>query len=216
MIEITWFGHSCFRLIERSAAAIVTDPFNKSIEIKPPRLKGDVVTVSHEAPGHNNLTIVKGARPITGPGEYEIGGAFITGVRTTVSNDEENTDQTQANTAYVIEYDSASVCHLGNPSGIPAQPQLEALGTVNVLLVPVGGGQGLNAAQAAEIISMIQPSIVIPMHFSSGTTQLKLDPLSRFLKEMGLSNIQSEPSLKVTRTNLPEETQVVVLDPKIG
>ena len=133
-----------------------------------------------------------------------------------MSNDEENTDQTQANTAYVIEYDSASVCHLGNPSGIPAQPQLEALGTVNVLLVPVGGGQGLNAAQAAEIISMIQPSIVIPMHFSSGITQLKLDPLSRFLKEMGLSNIQSEPSLKVTRTNLPEETQVVVLDPKSG
>ena len=133
-----------------------------------------------------------------------------------MSNDEEVTDPPPENTAYVIEYESASVCHLGDLSAIPSQPQVEALGTVNVLLAPVGGGKGLNAAQAAEIISMIQPSIVIQMHFKCAKTKLKLYPLSRFLKEMGLSNIQSEPSLKVTKTNLPEETQVVVLDPKGG
>ena len=202
--------------MERSAAAIVTDPFGKSIGLEPPRLKADVVTVSHQAPGHNNLAIVKGARPITGPGEYEIGGAFITGVRTTASNAEEVANPPPENTAYVIEYESASVCHLGDLSAIPAQPQVEALGTVNVLLVPVGGGQGLNAAQAAEIISLIQPSIVVPMHYKSGKNKLKLDPLSRFLKEMGLGNVQPEPNLKVTKANLPEETQVVVLGPKGG
>ena len=202
--------------MERSAAAIVTDPFGKSIGLEPPRLKADVVTVSHQAPGHNNLAIVKGARPITGPGEYEIGGAFITGVRTTASNAEEVAIPPPENTAYVIEYESASVCHLGDLSAIPAQPQVEALGTVNVLLVPVGGGQGLNAAQAAEIISLIQPSIVVPMHYKSGKNKLKLDPLSRFLKEMGLGNVQPEPNLKVTKANLPEETQVVVLGPKGG
>ena len=213
-MEITWFGHSCFRLMERSAAAIVTDPFDKSIGFTPPRLKADVVTISHDAPGHNNVSTVKGARAITGPGEYEIGGAFITGVRTTVKESENDSGLQPENTAYVIEYESASVCHLGDVSTIPTQPQVEALGTVNVLLVPVGGGKGLNAAQAAEIISMIQPSIVVPMHYKIGKTKLKLDPLSRFLKEMGLGKVPPEPSLKVTQSNLPEETQIVVLQPK--
>ena len=215
-MEITWFGHSCFRLMERSAAAIVTDPFEKSIGLVPPRLKADVVTVSHDAPGHSNLSIVKGARVITGPGEYEIGGAFITGVRTTVTEAVDGTKPHPENTAYVVEYESASVCHLGDLSTIPAQPEVEALGTVDVLLVPVGGGNGLNAAQAAEIISLIQPSIVVPMHYKTGKTTLKLDSLSRFTKEMGLGNVPTQPSLKVTKSSLPEETQVVVLEQKGG
>ena len=200
--------------MERSAAAIVTDPFDKSIGFTPPRLKADVVTVSHDAPGHSNLSTVKGARAVTGPGEYEIGGAFITGVRTTMRNSEDGAGTQPENIAYVIEYETASICHLGDVSAIPAQPQIEALGTVNVLLVPVGGGKGLNAAQAAEIISLIQPSIVVPMHYKTGKTKLKLDPLSRFLKEMGLGRVSPEPSLKVTQSSLPEETQVVVLQPK--
>ena len=215
-MELTWFGHSCFRLMERSAAAIVTDPLDKSIGFAPLRLKADVVTVSHDAPGHSNLSIVKGARAITGPGEYEIGGAFITGVRTTVSESEDGAEPQPENTAYVIEYESASVCHLGDLSDIPAQPQVEVLGTVDVLLVPVGGGNGLNAAQAAEIISLIQPSIVVPMHYKTRNNKLKLDPLSRFLKEMGLGKVQPEQSLKVTKSSLPEETHVVVLEPKGG
>ena len=93
---------------------------------------------------------------------------------------------------------------------------MEALGTVDVLLVPVGGGKGLNAAQAAEIISLIEPSIVVPMHFRTSKTKLKLDPLSRFLKEMGLGKPPPEQSLKVAKSSLPEETQVVVLEPKGG
>jgi L-ascorbate metabolism protein UlaG (beta-lactamase superfamily) len=202
--------------MERSAAAIVTDPLGKNFGFEPPRLKADVVTVSHDAPGHSNLSIVKGARAITGPGEYEIGGAFITGVRTTVSESEEGAEPEPDNTAYVIEYESASVCHLGDLSDIPAQPQVEVLGTVDVLLVPVGSGNGLNAAQAAEIISLIQPSIVVPMHYKTHNNKLKLDPLSRFLKEMGLGKVPPEQSLKVTKSSLPEETQVVVLEPKGG
>ena len=213
-MELTWFGHSCFRLMERSAAAIVTDPLDKNFGFEPPRLKADVVTVSHDAPGHSNLSIVKGARAITGPGEYEIGGAFITGVRTKVSESEEGAEPEPQNTAYVIEYESASVCHLGDMSDIPSQPQMEVLGTADVLLVPVGGGKGLNAAQAAEIISLIQPSIVVPMHYRTHNNKLKLDPLSRFLKEMGLGKVTPEQSLKVTKSSLPEETQVVVLEPK--
>ena len=214
-MEIAWHGYSCFRLTERNSASIVTDPFNKSIGLASPRLKADVVTISHDAPGHNNSDNVKGARTITGPGEYEIGGAFITGVNTS-SNKQEGDSEITPNTAYVIDYDSASVCHLGDMNAIPSQTQIEALGTVDVLLVPVGGGKGLNAAQAAEIISLIEPSIVIPMHYRIGKVKVKLDPLSRFLKEMGLGKVDSEPNLKVSKSSLPEETQVRVLDPKTG
>lgn len=214
-MEIAWHGYSCFRLTERNSASIVTDPFNKSIGLASPRLKADVVTISHDAPGHSNSNNVKGARTITGPGEYEIGGAFITGVNTSSNKQEENSE-TSPNTAYVIDYDSASVCHLGDMNAIPSQTQIEALGTVDVLLVPVGGGKGLNAAQAAEIISLIEPSIVVPMHYRVGKVKVKLDPLSRFLKEMGLGKVNSEPNLKVIRSGLPEETQVRVLEPKTG
>jgi len=214
-MEIAWHGYSCFRLTERNSASIVTDPFNKSIGLTSPRLKADVVTISHDAPGHNNSDNVKGARTITGPGEYEIGGAFITGVNTS-SNKQEGNSETSPNIAYVIDYESATVCHLGDMNAIPSQTQIEALGTVDVLLVPVGGGKGLNAAQAAEIISLIEPSIVIPMHYRIGKVKVKLDPLSRFLKEMGLGKVDSEPNLKVSKSSLPEETQVRVLDPKTG
>ena len=214
-MEIAWHGYSCFRLTERNSASIVTDPFNKSIGLASPRLKADVVTISHDAPGHSNSDNVKGARTITGPGEYEIGGAFITGVDTS-SNKQEGDSEITPNTAYVIDYDSASVCHLGDMNAIPSQTQIEALGTVDVLLVPVGGGKGLNAAQAAEIISLIEPSIVIPMHYRIGKVKVKLDPLSRFLKEMGLGKVNSEPNLKVIKSSLPEETQVRVLEPKTG
>jgi|TARA_B100000686_G_C16735113_1_gene943160 L-ascorbate metabolism protein UlaG (beta-lactamase superfamily) len=214
-MEIAWHGYSCFRLTERNSASIVTDPFNKSIGLTSPRLKADVVTISHDAPGHSNSDNVKGARTITGPGEYEIGGAFITGVNTS-SNKQEGNSETSPNIAYVIDYESATVCHLGDMNAIPSQTQIEALGTVDVLLVPVGGGKGLNAAQAAEIISLIEPSIVIPMHYRIGKVKVKLDPLSRFLKEMGLGKVDSEPNLKVSKSSLPEETQVRVLDPKTG
>ena len=214
-MEIAWHGYSCFRLTERNSASIVTDPFNKSIGLASPRLKADVVTISHDAPGHSNSDNVKGARTITGPGEYEIGGAFITGVDTSSNKQEENSEPSP-NIAYVIDYDSASVCHLGDMNAIPSQTQIEALGTVDVLLVPVGGGKGLNAAQAAEIISLIEPSIVVPMHYRVGKVKVKLDPLSRFLKEMGLGKVNSEPNLKVIKSSLPEETQVRVLEPKTG
>ena len=214
-MEIAWHGYSCFRLTERNSASIVTDPFNKSIGLASPRLKADVVTISHDAPGHSNSDNVKGARTITGPGEYEIGGAFITGVNTS-SNKQEGDSETSPNIAYVIDYESATVCHLGDMNAIPSQTQIEALGTVDVLLVPVGGGKGLNAAQAAEIISLIEPSIVIPMHYRIGKVKVKLDSLSRFLNEMGLGKVDSEPNLKVSKSSLPEETQVRVLDPKTG
>jgi len=214
-MEITWYGHSCFRLTERGLATIVTDPYDNSIGYDSARLKADIVTVSHDAPGHNNVEAVKGARPITGPGEYEIGGVFITGIAThRPEKKKKDGENGSKNTLYLFDFDGLTVAHLGDLDHVPTQAQIEDLGTVAVALVPVGGGGGLNAAQAAEVISLIEPSIVVPMHYKTPEVTLKLEPLNKFLKEMGLSTVKTEESLTVKKTSLPEETHVVVLDYK--
>lgn len=213
-MEITWYGHSCFRLTERNYATVVTDPFDsKTIGYDALRLKSDIVTVSHDAPGHSYTDAVKGTSyTIDGPGEFEIGGVFITGVQSDASGSKKKKDNSRRNTIYVFDYDGITVAHLGDLQQTPTQSEIESLGTVNVVLIPVGGGGGLNAAKAAEVISLIEPNLVIPMHYSTPATKLSLDSLNKFIKEMGLSKAETQPSLKVTRSGLPNETHVVVLD----
>ena len=214
-MEITWYGHSCFRLTERSYATVVTDPYDsKTIGYDALRLKSDIVTVSHDAPGHNNTDAVKGtSHVIDGPGEFEIGGVFITGVQSdSGGSSRKKKEDAPRNTIYVFDYDGITVAHLGDLNTTPSQAEIESLGTVNVVLVPVGGGGGLNAAKAAEVISLIEPNLVIPMHYSTPASKLSLESLNKFVKEMGLSKPETQPSLKVTRSGLPNETHVVVLD----
>lgn len=218
-MEITWYGHSCFRLTERNYATVVTDPYDsKSIGYDSLKLRSDIVTVSHDAPGHNNTDAVKGtSHVIDGAGEFEIGGVFITGVQTDGSGSgkkksKKENEASGRNTIYVFDYDGITVAHLGDLREVPTQSEIETLGTINVALIPVGGGGGLNAAKAAEVISLIEPSLVIPMHYSTPATKLSLDSLNKFIKEMGLSKPSTQPSIKVTRSGLPNETHVVVLD----
>lgn len=210
-MEITWYGHSCFRLTERGMASVATDPFDSEVVgYEPLKLKADIVTVSHEAPGHNFISAVKGtSHRITGPGEFEIGGVFITGVQTD-SNGKKNVEKPR-NTLYVFDYDGLNVAHLGDLRQVPTQSEVEALGTVHIALVPVGAGSALNAAKAAEVISLLEPNIVIPMHYGNSACKLQLDPLAKFLKEMGLAAPEAAPSLKISRSGLPDETKVVVL-----
>ena len=215
-MEITWYGHSCFRLTERNYATVVTDPFDhKTVGYDALKLKADIVTVSHDAPGHNNMDVVKGSEHIIdGAGEFEIGGVFITAVQTAGGG--KKTKDKSRNTLYVFDYEGITVAHLGDLLEVPTQSEVEALGTVNVLLLPVGGGNSLNAAKAAEVVSTIEPNIVIPMHYATDKAKVKLEPLSKFLKEMGLGKVESLPSLKATRSSLPQETKVVVLDYQQG
>lgn len=211
-MEITWYGHSCFRLTERGLATVVTDPFDHRVTgYEALKLKADIVTVSHDAPGHNFTSAVKSKTHIlTGPGEYEIGSVFITGVQT--NGHGKRSVEEPRNTLYVFDYEGVTVAHLGDIRRVPSQTEVEALGTVHVALVPVGGGGGLNASKAAEVVSLLEPGIVIPMHYHTPASQVKLAPLSKFLKEMGLSEVQAVDSIKLTRSSVPDETRVVVLN----
>ena len=112
----------------------------------------------------------------------------------------------------MFDYDGITVAHLGDLKQVPTQSEIESLGTINVALVPVGGGGGLNAAKAAEVISLIEPNIVIPMHYATPDAKISLESLNKFIKEMGLSKPERQPSLKATRSGLPSETHVVVLE----
>jgi L-ascorbate metabolism protein UlaG (beta-lactamase superfamily) len=179
---------------------------------QPLKLKGDIVTVSNDSPGHNFVSAVKGeVYAITGPGEYEVGGVFITGVQT--NGHGKRPEEEARNTLYVFEFDGLNVAHLGNINRVPSQAEVEALGAVHIALVPIGGGDSLNAAKAAEVISLIEPNIVIPMYYATPACTIKLDTLSKFLKEMGLKEIETLPSLKITGiSSLPEETRVMALN----
>jgi len=215
-MDITWFGHSCFRLSERNLATVVTDPFDSQVTgYKAIKTRGDIVTISHDAPGHNHTSVVKGSKHIlTGPGEFEIGDVFITAVRTNGSS--KQAGDGPRNTLYVFDYNGVAVAHLGDLRRVPSRTEVEALGNVNVVLVPVGGGGGLNAAKAAEVVSLLEPGIVIPMHYSTPDCKIGLDPVTRFLKEMGLGSLEPQPSLKITPSSIPTETRVVVLSYERG
>ncbi|NJL57691.1 MBL fold metallo-hydrolase [bacterium] len=211
-MDISWYGHSCFRLSERGQLTVVTDPFSDVLGLPVPKLKGDVVTISHHSPGHDCVDAVKGYRHVLdGPGEYEIGGVFLTGVALHHIHD---SGGVAYNVAFVTQYNALSVVHLGDLAHIPTQATIEALGEVTVALVPVGGGKGLKAAQAAEIIAMIEPYYIVPMHYALPGLTVELDPVDKFLKEMGISRVQEEDVLRISDTTLPEQPQVILLRPQ--
>jgi L-ascorbate metabolism protein UlaG (beta-lactamase superfamily) len=214
-VDIDWFGQSCFRIKEGNVT-VVTDPYDRSIGYTLPKLRAEIVTISHDAPGHANGSAVKGEpKVVTRPGEYEVKGVFITGIQTWRGSAAKG-EAKEENTVYVFEFGDLTVCHLGDLSKPLTQAQVEAMPDIHVLLVPVGGGGALDADKAAEVIAQLEPRIIIPMHYLTQHTTLKLDPLARFLKEMGAAEHEPQESLRVTRSGLPDEPQVVVLECKQG
>ncbi len=215
-MEITWYGNSCFRLTERGLASVVTDPFDHAIAgYNPLKLKAEIVTVSCNDLAHNNTSVVKGDPfIINGPGEYEIGGVFITGIQTSPHGKE---FKGLRNTIYMMDFGTLTVVHLGMVKDVPTQSMAEELGTINIALVPVGDGGSLNSAKAAEVISMLEPNIVIPMYYETQHSKLPLDPLAKFLKEMGLTELETMESYKIASAASlgEEETKVIALDPRL-
>jgi L-ascorbate metabolism protein UlaG (beta-lactamase superfamily) len=204
-MEITWLGHACFRLRAREAT-VVTDPYdNKVTGYTLNRPSADLVTVSIDDPAHNNVGGVGGdPRVIDAPGEYEIAGASVIGVPLPGKDGR--------TVAYVIDLEDMRIAHLGAVASVPRTEQIEEFSDVDILLVPVGGGAALDAAAAAETVSLIGPKLVMPMHYKTPAEKQKLDPVDRFLKEMGGKPGETHQKLAVTRSSLPEETQVVVLE----
>jgi len=208
-MEISWLGYSCFRLKGKSST-IITDPYPPDLGYSASNLEANIVTVSHDHPEHSYTQSVKGnPRLVRRPGEYEIGGVLIIGIST--FHDQENGAARGKNNVFAIEIDDISVCHLGDIGQSLNSNQIEELGNIDVLLVPVGGFTTIGASQAATLVRNMEPKIVIPMHYKTLTLTKELDGVDKFLKEMGLNEAIPQPKLNITKASLPLTTQVIVL-----
>ena len=202
-------GHSCFK-IKGGQAVIVTDPFPPDSGYSLGKVTADIVSVSHEHPSHSYVRGIGGEpKVIHGPGEYEIKGVLVIGVAT--YHDAKGGSERGKNTVYLMEVDGISVCHLGDLGHVLTSGQVEEIGDVDVLLLPVGGVATIDASVAAEVIRQLEPKAIVPMHYKTPVADQTLEPVEKFLKEMGIEQMEPRPKLSVTRSNLPISTQVFLL-----
>ncbi len=213
MSEITWLGHACFRLKAKDAV-IITDPYDRSLGLGTHGQRADVVTISHNSAHHNALSSVKGEPfMLDGPGEYEARGISIEGVWSFA--DDQNGKLRGRNTIFLFHLEDLVICHLGALGHTLSSKQQEALGDVDVLLVPVGGHTTLTATKASEVIAQLEPKIVVPMHYSTGRESLTQDTLEAFTKEMGLTEYTPQEKLVIKASDLDDTTRIVVLEARV-
>lgn len=211
MIDISWLGQACFK-IKSKGATLLTDPYNDAfIGLKLGNPEADIVTVTHDHQDHNYVPGVKGEPfVIKGPGEYEVKGVNVLGVAT--FHDTKNGSERGLNTVYNIEVEGVKIAHMGDLGQILTNEQVEELGSVDVLLVPVGGVYTIEADEAAKLSALIEPKIVIPMHYKLPGLKPDLDSVEKFLKEMGKERIEPAPKISIRKDKLPEELQIIVLE----
>ncbi len=214
-MEIIWHGHACFEL-KTLETSIITDPYSESLGLRLPHpMQADIVTVSHDTPHHNAVNLIEdGFKLVNRPGEYEVKEAFIIGsaIFPPAATAKKMTDP--RNIVFFFELDDLTVCHMGDIRHVPTQSQLENFENVDILLLPVGNGKSITAGQASETISLIEPSIVIPMHYHLPGITIHMEALDKFIKEMGLAPGDPQPKLKISHSNLPEDTQTIILAPQ--
>ncbi|HEV2106756.1 MAG TPA: MBL fold metallo-hydrolase [Thermomicrobiales bacterium] len=212
MAEFRWFGHNCFRIRAREAT-ILTDPVGKPTGYALPKQSADLITISHDHPGHANLAAVKpDFHSVTGPGEYEIHGVFITGIRT--YHDAVRGAERGYNTVYIMEVEGMVICHLGDLGHPMTDDQAEAMTNVDVLLVPAGGGTVIDQERAAEVVAQLQPKIVIPMQFATPKGDRTLGDVTDFCRHLGVATPPGEEKLTLRHSDLPEQMKVIVLTPE--
>lgn len=220
MPDIQYLGHSAFRIRGRDGV-VLTDPYDRSVGVDIGKPTAHIVTISHKHTDHNNTLAVKPLHEklftIEGPGEYEVSGVMITGVRT--FHDKKKGEELGVNTAYVIRLDDVVFCHLGDLGHELSASQIDEIGPIDVLFIPVGGGETITPAEATSVIGQLEPRIVIPMHYTQEGQHLQqTTSIDAFLHEVGLKDVQPEDKLAVTSANLPAEgaeTRVVVMRPTV-
>ena len=209
-MQIKYYGHACFS-IEDKENTVITDPYSDEIGLKLPSLSASIVTVSHDNKPYNNVSSISGEPMILNwPGEYERGGIHFKGVNS-FHNTKDDTEQLP-NTVFIIDTNNIRLCHLGAQGAKLTSEQLESIGDVDILFVPVGGkGHSIDAKKAKEVIEQIEPRVVIPMMYHTDGSNLGLGSLEDFLSIMGANAIEPVNVFAVKRSELPEDNSKVVL-----
>lgn len=209
---ISWYGQSCFKIQTKAGSdglSLVTDPFSSGIGLKEPNTGADIVTVSHNHFDHNNVKAIKGDPYIIDtPGEFEVKGVLAEGIQT--YHDEEKGSKRGNNIIYRIEMEDISLAHLGDLGHTLSSKELESLNGIDILFVPVGGKFTINAKTAVEVISQIEPRMVIPMHYKVEGLEIDLAGVDEFIKELAL-NPTYEDKLKIEKKDLPSEDMELVV-----
>ncbi|MBI2019078.1 MBL fold metallo-hydrolase [Candidatus Daviesbacteria bacterium] len=216
-MDIYWYGQACFK-IKGKNATVVIDPYDPEYTgLKAPKdLQADVVLTSHDHKDHNfggSVTTSAGVKPMifSQPGEYEIGGAVITGIDS--FHDNSQGSERGKNTIFHLFFDGLDIVHLGDLGQSKlTEEQIAQIGETDILLIPVGSIYTLDAKAASEIVSQLEPKIIIPMHYKIEGLKFELEGVEGFLKEMGAEQAVAQQKLSITREKLPEEPQVVVLN----
>ena len=211
-MTINWYGHSCFKITNQGGhLTIITDPFDKKVGLSPPRGNADIVTVSHDHFDHNNIKAI-GGQPfiINSPGEYETKTITINGISS--FHDKKKGEERGTSTIYRIEVDGIRICHMGDfGQERLSDNQLETLGQVDILTIPVGGNYTINGIQAAKIANQIEPAIIIPMHYKIPNLTVDINDPKEFLKEMGANGIKPVDKLTLKKKDLSNKEMEVVL-----
>jgi L-ascorbate metabolism protein UlaG (beta-lactamase superfamily) len=213
-MHITWLGHSAFKLQDKISAdgiTLVIDPYDESTGLKMPKLEADILLITHDHPDHSNRAAIKGTPYIVEcAGEYEVKNVAIEGVL--VPHDAVKGKERGTVVAYRIDMDDISIAHLSDLGDELDSKQLESLGGVDILLIPVGGKYTLDAKRAVTVVSQIEPRIVIPMHYQTPGLKYELDAVEKFIKELGVKP-RYEDKLKVSKKDLPQdEMELVILN----
>ncbi|MEK7203507.1 MAG: MBL fold metallo-hydrolase [Patescibacteria group bacterium] len=212
MMTVTWYGHSCFRL-ESKDTSLLIDPFSQEIGLRPPKIKDNIVLVSHQHYDHNNIEgMPEDSFLIKGPGEYEVKGVFIRGIQSL--HDKSQGQERGLNTIYVIKMEDMTLAHLGDfGEARLSEEQIEKIGDIDILMIPVGGTYTINYKEAVEVINQIEPKVAIPMHYKIQGSKSDIDGPEKFLKEISLTPEKADKSYKIQKKNLPaEEMKLVVFN----
>ena len=211
-MDIVWLGHSSVRL-RSGNATLITDPFADSVGFSMSNPRAEIVTSSNDHPHHSHAEGVAGdPRVLRGPGEYEIASFYITGMGTPLGD---ASGDRKLNTVFTIVAEGLRVCHLGDLNQMLSPRQVEELNQTDILFVPVGGVCTIDVAKVVEIINLIGPRIVVPLHYWVGGVKVELEPVDAFLTQMGIAETGPVARLSVTSTSLPREQQVVVLQREV-
>lgn len=215
-MQLSWLGQSCFKIETKGngeSVTIVIDPFGDDIGLTMPKVKADLVLVSHDHFDHNNVAAIKGEPfVIQGAGEYEVKQIVVYGVPT-FHDDKQGSDRGQ-NTCFRIDAEDLTVVHLGDLGHPLDDHQLALLEGADILLIPVGGTYTINARVASEVVAQIEPRIVVPMHYAIPKLKIDLETAAPFLKEMGVPKLEAVDKLKITKKELQaEDTHIILLTP---
>jgi len=209
---ITPLGHSCFLLQESTGTTVITDPYSSDIGITLPAVRADVVTVSHAHYDHNNVGAVSGnPMVIDKPGLHDVKGVQIFGL--TTYHDEQNGKHRGANVIFNIRMDGVNVCHLGDVGHGPSPMMIEAIGPVDILLVPVGGKYTIDAEVAKEYVDRLMPSVIIPMHYKTDDIDLDIDGVDSFLDYFDEDDIEyvTDGKAEFDRADFDDEYSMKVI-----